>query len=126
MKSFSKHIGKIKALEGVAHDYLVNIPAKTWSRHAFNPKVKSNMLLSNVAKTFNLYILEVRDKSIITLLEIIRRIFIKRFYQKREKIKEYDHNICPRIMKSVEKAKKQCMQCIVILKANDRFKVSYW
>lgn len=28
--------------------------------------------------------------------------------------------------KRVEKAKKQCMQCIVIPRANDQFEVSYW
>ncbi|XP_021744830.1 uncharacterized protein LOC110710797 [Chenopodium quinoa] len=56
----------IRFLSEDAYEYLDNIPAQHWSRHAFSTNCKSNMLLNNMCETFNACIREARDKPILT------------------------------------------------------------
>ncbi|XP_021729747.1 uncharacterized protein LOC110696701 [Chenopodium quinoa] len=63
---FEVAMESIKFLSEEAYEYLAEIPAQHWSRHAFSPFPKSNMLLNNVCETFNAVIKEARDKPILT------------------------------------------------------------
>ncbi|KAJ1417825.1 Transposase, MuDR, plant [Sesbania bispinosa] len=82
-------------------------------KYAHNPELKCNMLLNNIAETFNAYIKEARDKPIITMLEMIRRQLMKRFHVKRDGMLTRRHSICPRILEKLEVSKKDAMNCLV-------------
>lgn len=80
MKDFNDNIEKIKRLSDVAYAYLERIPLET--SHAFNEDIKYDLLLNNIVKTFNYYNLKARDKPMITMMETIRKISMKRFHKK--------------------------------------------
>jgi len=67
-----------------AYDYLKKIDPKLCSRHAFKTTCKSDMLLNNLAETFNAWIKDARDKPILTMMEMIRRQLMMRVQQKRD------------------------------------------
>ncbi|XP_021766636.1 uncharacterized protein LOC110731077 [Chenopodium quinoa] len=70
---FEVAMESIRFLSEDAFEYLADIPAEHWSRHAFSSFPKSNMLLNNVCETFNIVIKEARDKPILTQMEWLRR-----------------------------------------------------
>lgn len=98
---FNYHMNKLKELNEDAYNWLAMKDVRQWSRHALNSYVKSDMILSNIAETFNAWILDARDKPIITMLEKIRRLVMERFQKKREEGQKLQVNICPRIQKKL-------------------------
>ncbi|KAG5620165.1 hypothetical protein H5410_005383 [Solanum commersonii] len=53
------------------------------------------------------YILDARDKPIITMLEMIKNKLMKRLHSKRIWIEKYQDKICPKIVKNLTKLKKR-------------------
>lgn len=45
---------------------------QSWTRALFRTNTKCDMLLNNLCESFNRYILDARDKAIITMLEMIK------------------------------------------------------
>ncbi|XP_061370246.1 uncharacterized protein LOC133312964 [Gastrolobium bilobum] len=120
---FEKHMRNIKTLDSSAEKWLRDIEASSWSRHAFNPRTRCDILQNNIAETFNSFILEARDKPILTMCETIRRMLMKRFIAKKEGMRQYTGPICPRIQTKLEKPKKQSTEWIVYWAGDDRFEV---
>ncbi|KAK9997647.1 hypothetical protein SO802_022333, partial [Lithocarpus litseifolius] len=59
--SFDFHMDELKKLDVKAYEWLVKLDVRTWSRHAFNPRSKSDTLVNNIAKSFNAWILEANN-----------------------------------------------------------------
>lgn len=96
----------IKAMDVAAFNYLDSINPKLWSRHAFSTHSCSDILTNNVAESFNAWVIEARDKPILTMAELIRRQLMNRFDQKRAGAKKSTNlRICPRIVKKLERNK---------------------
>jgi hypothetical protein len=55
-RQFEYHMNVIQTMDQHAYDYLKKIDPKLWSRHAFKTITKSDMLLNNLAETFNAWI----------------------------------------------------------------------
>lgn len=66
-------------LDQKAVDWLLRQELYLWCRYAFSPMPMFNTLLNNICKSFNNYIMEVRDKIIIIYLGTIRRLLMQRF-----------------------------------------------
>ncbi|XP_058202608.1 uncharacterized protein LOC131317045 [Rhododendron vialii] len=99
------HNHHMKTLEGLdkgAHKWLKDIPAEQWCRSHFSPRSKCDYLVNNLSESFNNYILEARDKPIISMLEWIRRKVMNRFQIKRMGMEKYNQAICPRIMAKLD------------------------
>ncbi|KAH0730642.1 hypothetical protein KY285_001554 [Solanum tuberosum] len=73
-------------------------PFQTWTRALFKTDSRCDMLLSNLCESFNRYILDARDKSIIALLEMIKNKIMKRLYKKKEWINK---PACPHALVSI-------------------------
>jgi len=56
-----------------AYNYLKKVDPKMRSRHAFKTSSSSDILLNNIAESFNAWVLKARDKPVLTCLETIRR-----------------------------------------------------
>ncbi|XP_077251779.1 uncharacterized protein LOC143891003 [Tasmannia lanceolata] len=80
---FQRHMTEMEKLDKQAHAYLKKINPTLWSRSAFNPRQKCNLLVNNLSETFNAFILPARDKPILTMLETIRRLLMGRFQKQR-------------------------------------------
>ena len=76
--SFDFHTDELKKLDVKANEWLVKLDVRTWSRHAFNPRSKCDTLVNNIAKSFSAWILEARDKPLLTMMKIIRVMLMQR------------------------------------------------
>lgn len=67
------------------------------------------MLLNNMAENFNAWIMDARDKFIITMLEMICRQLQARFHKKKvgakATLQQTPNALCPKIFIKLEKAK---------------------
>ncbi|XP_059458358.1 uncharacterized protein LOC132187952 [Corylus avellana] len=88
-----------------AFDYISKIDPRMWSRHAFRNYSCSDILTNNTAECFNAWILEARDKPILGCMELIRRQLMGRFNQKRARAETSKNEICPKIVKKLERNK---------------------
>lgn len=71
LDAFKSTMIRIEVLYASAHRKLLELETSLWSRHAFDVGCKSDMLLNNLAKTFNTWIKDACDKPIATMLEMI-------------------------------------------------------
>ncbi|GMY34069.1 MuDR family transposase [Fagus crenata] len=76
---FDAHMAELKKLSPLAYDYLSKIPVATWSKSKFTTNPRSDLIVNNLSECFNSYILDSRDKSILTMLDTIRRKLMRRF-----------------------------------------------
>jgi len=102
---FKHYLSVIRGMHGEASDYIDKIDPKLWARHAFRTTSCSDILLNNIAESFNAWILEARDQPILTCFETIRRQIMNRFNQKRGGAVTATNVICPKIMKKLERNK---------------------
>ena len=79
------------------YGHLMGIDCPHWSKHAFSTWPKCDMLLNNLCDSFNSKIIDARDKSILTMCEVIRRYLIKRIPRNRDTMLKKPGPICLRI-----------------------------
>ncbi|KAJ4837874.1 hypothetical protein Tsubulata_019775 [Turnera subulata] len=115
--NFKFWMEKLKELEGggkEAYEWLMRISLPLWTRHMMSLRIRCELLLNNLAKSFNALTLEAKDKPIITLMESIWRLLMLRFVKKKKIIKEHKQKLCTRIINKLEKVKKDSTACTVI------------
>ncbi|XP_058217288.1 uncharacterized protein LOC131328355 [Rhododendron vialii] len=93
---------KIEKLDKDAHLWLKKIPVEQWTRSHFSTNNKCDILVNNLSESFNSYVLEARDKPIVSMLEWIRRKLMSRFQIKRMGMEKYTGTICPKIEKKLD------------------------
>ena len=123
--SFDFHMDELKKLDVKAYEWLVKLDVRTWSRHAFNPRSKSDTLVNNIAESFNAWILEARDKPVLTTMEIIRVMLMQRLQTKRDHMRRYEGRVCPRIYKKLERIKSEVGHCISRWNGESKYEVEY-
>ncbi|KAL0406346.1 UNVERIFIED_CONTAM: hypothetical protein Slati_3948500, partial [Sesamum latifolium] len=72
---FKARMKELQDLNQVAFDWFGDKPPEEWIRSHFNTNVKCDMLLNNCCETFNMMILDAREKPMLTMLEWIREFF---------------------------------------------------
>ncbi|KAH9793175.1 SWIM-type domain-containing protein [Citrus sinensis] len=85
-----------KTYEGV-YETLRKLPAKFWSRHAFDNNCKSDHCTNNVTESFNAWVGIQRKMPILTMLEWIRKKLIKRLINRKQKAMACGNKIPRRI-----------------------------
>ena len=95
---------RLKAVDEGAYKWLIDHAgdAKRWSKAFFPLTVKSDMLCNNLSESFNSFILQARDKPIITMLETIRRLCMERIRDRRIAMERKPGPICPIIKKLLD------------------------
>lgn len=109
---FDYHMENIKKMNPDAFKYLDEIDPIGWSHHAFRTTTKCDILLNNIAETFNSWIKDTRDKPILTMLETIRRQLMNRFVHKLECLATATWDICPRRKGKLERNKDNAKYCV--------------
>ena len=77
-----RHMQFMEELKGIhreAYDYLSRIEPHTWARAFFPIVSKTELVVNNMSENFNARILHIRDKPIITMMEMIKRAFMREF-----------------------------------------------
>ncbi|KAF2308700.1 hypothetical protein GH714_013374 [Hevea brasiliensis] len=98
-------LGKMEEKNPEAREWLRDRPCENWSRALFRTEACCDILTNNPCECFNKYILDARDKPIISLLEMIRSKLMKRLFKKKEDIKKWNGGICPKIQKKLNEMK---------------------
>ncbi|XP_074283214.1 uncharacterized protein LOC141607763 [Silene latifolia] len=73
--------------------------------------MKSDTITSNLAETFNGWIINARTKHLIYMLEDIRVLLMQRLVKKRQEMEKSNSQICPRIKAKLEKEKLEAANC---------------
>lgn len=82
VRGFNQQMENMMGLSIPCHSSPLELNPACWSRHAFNTHFKSDVLLNNIAKTFNSWMLEARDKPLLSMMEVVRRMLMNRFQSK--------------------------------------------
>ncbi|KAJ4788275.1 DEK carboxy-terminal domain protein [Rhynchospora pubera] len=101
---------ELEGLSKAAFEWFKRKPPSEWTKSHFPTNSKCDMLLNNLCECFNKYILDARDKPIITMLEIIRTKLMRRFQVKRDEMMKYKGPICPKIQKKLDKWKDEAIK----------------
>ena len=81
---FEAKMEMMRKVDVNAYGHLMGIDCAHWSRHAFSTWPKCDMLLNNLCESFNSKIIDARDKSILTMCEMIRRYLMKSIPRNRD------------------------------------------
>ncbi|GAA0152104.1 hypothetical protein LIER_37424 [Lithospermum erythrorhizon] len=98
-EEYKKAMQKMKNTSEAAHRWLEDHvkPPKQWCRAFFPYNILSDMLCNNDSESFNSFILEARDKPIITMLEIIRSKIMARIKDRRLAMSKKYGPLCVKI-----------------------------
>ncbi|XP_071699784.1 uncharacterized protein [Rutidosis leptorrhynchoides] len=134
-----RHIhGNMKgSFRGVAYKNHLwsDIPPHQWARSHFTWRAVSDVLLSNMCEVFNRWLIDARDKPIVTALEYIREYCMKRIVNVIKKKSKCDVFPYPHATisdgplsigaaKIFEKIKSEANKCIVLWGGNQKYQVS--
>ncbi|GKC01667.1 hypothetical protein Tco_0987803, partial [Tanacetum coccineum] len=96
---FNKIMDKIKRANPNAYQYLLNKDPKTWSRAYFHIGTNCEDVENGFSECFNVVLVRVRNKPLITMLEAMRVIVMERMNTMRRMLDKWTDDICPNIQK---------------------------
>jgi hypothetical protein len=114
---------QLKAINEDAFNYLDKIDPSEWSRALFNNYPKCDLLVNNISKYFNSYILKARDKPILTMMEMIRKQLMRRYHLKRSGAQTLQGKLCPRIVAKLEAIGEEAIHYLSTYVGNGMFEV---
>ncbi|XP_060974157.1 uncharacterized protein LOC115695238 [Cannabis sativa] len=97
VEEFKRKLDVLKGINEKAFGWLSKKSPTEWTKSHFRTSVQCDMLLNNLCESFNLAILDGRDKPIITLLE--------------ESVSKWNNPVGKRIFDILEKNKKLALKC---------------
>ncbi|XP_035846418.1 uncharacterized protein LOC118492469 [Helianthus annuus] len=118
-------IADMKELDEEATQAFMSQNPKCFCRCYVSTEVKSDIIVNNMAETFNGYILQTRSKHIINMLEDIRVAIMSRLVTKHNEMSTKSVVVCPRIQKKLDKEKDWAYKCTVYPSSNTLFQVKY-
>ncbi|XP_010668053.2 uncharacterized protein LOC104885042 [Beta vulgaris subsp. vulgaris] len=96
----------------------------TWSKHAFQPRVKSDVNKCNFVESFNATLGIDRCRSVLTLLEGVRRVTMVRMATRRQVCEHWDRDdICPNIINRLQVLSSDSRTCIPYLSGDGEYEV---
>ncbi|XP_021734705.1 uncharacterized protein LOC110698475 [Chenopodium quinoa] len=87
--------------------------------------IKTDAITSNIAETFNGYIIQARTKHLLHCLEDIRAMLMQRIVKKRSEMMKCTTALCPRIQSKLNKEKNKSAYCEVFPSSETLFNVSH-
>ncbi|KAL2939421.1 Antiviral helicase SKI2 [Bienertia sinuspersici] len=101
-----------KASPSAVDDFKAHNP-NVFCRAFLDTTTKCDVVTSNMAETFNGYIIQARTKHLIYMLEDIRCALMQRLVVKRLEMEKSNVKVCPRIQAKLEKHKEEAAECYV-------------
>lgn len=120
---FKEEMEKLKLHSTSAWEWVTNLDPKQWSRAHFTDDPVCDILLNNLCESFNSAIVSARDKPIITLVEMVRCYIMRRIESKQVAAEKMNQHVPHRILKLVEKNRRESRACIVEYAGNLAFQV---
>ncbi|XP_073133370.1 uncharacterized protein [Henckelia pumila] len=127
---FEEHLKKIAQVDPklnesqeTACEWLKKIPPVHWARSHFSSQCLSDCVVNNFSESFNSYIIDARDKPIITMLECLRNKLMKRIQVKKAGMEKYIGQICPNILKKINKNQKFSRKVFAIYSGEHEYQI---
>ncbi|XP_071726928.1 uncharacterized protein [Rutidosis leptorrhynchoides] len=105
-------------------DYLVKIKPQHWARSHFSGRAKTDILLNNMCEVLNRWLVDGRDKPIITALEFIREYLMKRIVNVHNTISKCSGPLNPGATKVFEGIKKEAEKYTVMFIGSNKYQVN--
>ncbi|XP_051152715.1 uncharacterized protein LOC127266501 [Andrographis paniculata] len=121
---FKRRMEEMKKASEDVFNWLANKSPDHWSRSHFSVYPRCDMLLNNTCESFNSFIMEARDKPIISMLEKIRNLLMVRMQLNREKAEKWDDTLCPKIMKIMKKMMDEASEFIPMRSDDWNFQIT--
>ncbi|KAL2930413.1 Transposase for insertion sequence element ISRM5 [Bienertia sinuspersici] len=99
---------------------------KCFCRAYMSTSCKADVITSNLAETFNGYIIHARNKHLVDMMEDITAQLMQRLVVKRKEMQQHTGLLCPRIQERLEKEKHEAAKCRVIPSSDTLFEVGYY
>ncbi|KAL0308872.1 UNVERIFIED_CONTAM: hypothetical protein Sradi_5829500, partial [Sesamum radiatum] len=132
-QDFERYMKKIEEIDPkvsedveTASEWLKKVNPEHWVRAFFPVHSKFDILVNNLCESFNSYILEARDKPIISMFEWIRTKLMMRLQQKREGMEKYAGTVCPNILKKIKKQQLLARNCFTRWCGANEFEVYHF
>ncbi|CAL8119400.1 unnamed protein product [Prunus armeniaca] len=113
----------MRQLSQTSFDWVAALDPSQWCRAHFKTHSKCDILLNNMCEAFNGALVEVRDKSILTMLERIRYYIMLLIATRRASCEKWKDAIGSRIFRILEKTKKESAWCIPKLAGESLYEV---
>ncbi|XP_012842750.1 PREDICTED: uncharacterized protein LOC105962952 [Erythranthe guttata] len=120
---FQQHLRAIERIDAGAAKWLREIEPYHWCRAYFRRGCNSDVVVNNLCESFNNFILQAREKPIVSMFEWIRARLTTRIQVKREGMEKYEGQICPNILKKINKYEKYARNCFPRWCGGDEFEV---
>ena len=127
LADFEEAINEMEEVNSVAVDAFKKCGPQLFCRSFVKLEGKCDVILSNMAETFNNYIMNARSRHLIDMLEEIRSMLMKRRANKKEEaLGKWTGLLCPKIQKMLDGEKEEAAKCTVIPSTSTRFQVSHY
>ncbi|GAA0161223.1 hypothetical protein LIER_39191 [Lithospermum erythrorhizon] len=93
---FNYAMEKMKKITVNAFDWFGDKDPKMWSRAHFSIIPKCDILLNNICEVFNAFILDARDKLVLTMMNIVKDLIMMRMQVNRKKAEKWEGTLCPK------------------------------
>ncbi|XP_071694905.1 uncharacterized protein [Rutidosis leptorrhynchoides] len=121
---FERAMKNLKEFNKDCHKYLDDIPPRHWARSHFTGRAVSDVLLNNMCEVLNRWLVDARDKPIITSLEYVREYLMKRIVNVLGNIKKHNGILTPYATKQFEVIKKDASKLTVLWSGSQQYQVN--
>nr|DAD21049.1 TPA_asm: hypothetical protein HUJ06_022512 [Nelumbo nucifera] len=104
---FVRYMEVIKSISRDAFEWLSRIPPDTWSKHGFDPLVKSNDIINNWTESFNAWIGEARAMPIVEMLKDIRKRWMQKIYYRHKASIALRSDLLPKVQAIIDKRSRE-------------------
>ncbi|XP_071700600.1 uncharacterized protein [Rutidosis leptorrhynchoides] len=121
---FNEAMKKLKNFSEPCYDWLTKVHAKHWARSHFTGRAKSDILLNNICEVYNRWLVDARDKPVITMLEYVREYLMKQIVKVKNVIGKTDGPLTPSATKVFELIKKEASKYKVLWNGSTKYQVN--
>ncbi|XP_027157835.1 uncharacterized protein LOC113759457 [Coffea eugenioides] len=116
-------IATINELNKEVWRYLEKIPKTSWCRYTFAIGIKCDHVTNNCTESFNAWVGELRGKPILTLVEGLRKKFMKKMHKRYQKGCTLTTSVTPKMVDKLPKIGQTPRQCQLTMTSEDIFEV---
>nr|XP_027102905.1 uncharacterized protein LOC113724178 [Coffea arabica] len=120
---YNKAMASIKDINIAAWRYLDKIPRSSWCRHVFSSELKCDHVTNNFTESFNNWVGDLRGKPILTLVDGLRRKFMKKLHKRYQKCCTLTANITPKIAEKLTQISQASRKCEIHMASEDTFEI---
>ncbi|XP_076890508.1 uncharacterized protein LOC143541617 [Bidens hawaiensis] len=121
---FDRVMERIRKLSPSLHQWVKEIPPKSWTTSHFSGRAKCDVLLNNLCEVFNRQLVVGRNKPIVSCLEYIREYLMKRIVLVHKLIAKSDGPLTPYATKTFQAIQTEDSQYNVIMSGANKFQMN--